>query len=45
MNELTSIIFFQMRHMFATAMVSYVISTLAFAGIDAGFDYLGWWFF
>ena len=29
----------------ANAMVSYGVSTLAFAGIDTGFDSLGWWLF
>ena len=45
MNGLTSAISSQMGRMLATAMISYGVSTVAFAGIDAGFDYLGWWFF
>ena len=24
---------------------TYGVSTVAFAGMDVGFDYLGWWFF
>ena len=40
MNGLTNAISSQMGRMFATAMVSYGISTVAFAGVDAGFDYL-----
>lgn len=45
MNGLTGAISSQMGRMFATAMVSYGVSTLVFTGIDAGFDHLGWWFF
>ena len=45
MNGLTGAISSQMGRMFATAMVSYGVSTLVFTGIDACFDHLGWWFF
>ena len=45
MNGLTGAISFQMGRMFATAMVSYGVSTLVFTGIDSSFDNLGWWFF
>ena len=45
MNGLTGAISSQMGRMFATAMVSYGVSTLVFIGTDAGFDHLGWWFF
>lgn len=45
MNGLTSAISSQMRRMFATAMLSYVVSTITFIGIDESFDYLGWWIF
>lgn len=42
MNGLTGSISSQMGRVFATAMVSYGVSTLVFTGIDAGFDHLGW---
>ena len=45
MNGLTGAISSQMSRMFATAMVSYGVSTLVFTGMDARFDHLGWWFF
>ena len=45
MNGLTSAISSQMGRMFATAMISYGVSNIALSGIDASFDYLGWWFF
>ena len=45
MNGLTSAISSQMGRMFATAMVSYSVATIAFARLDARFDYLGWWLF
>ena len=45
MNGLTNAISSQMGRMLAKAMMFYGVSTVAFAGIDAGFDCLGWWFF
>ena len=45
MNGLTNAISSQMGRMLATTMIFYGVSTVVFAGIDAGFDYLGWWFF
>lgn len=45
MNGLTSTISSQMGRMFATAMISYGVSTALFTGIDAWFDTNGYWLF
>ena len=45
MNGLTNAISSRMSQMFATAMISYGLSTVAYARIDSRFDSLGWWFF
>lgn len=45
MNGLTGAIQHQMNCMFATAMISYGLSTIIFSGIDAFFDANEYWFF